>query len=89
MPQVLRQNYNNRNSVIALILTFFLISIDSDSSPDNVSTILNEKESIKELEAVNLALCRTIAFSNLDFNIENIISDNSEYIVASAPFTFS
>ena len=35
-------------SVIALILTFFLISsIDSDSSPDNVSTILNEKSPLK------------------------------------------
>ncbi len=77
-------------TVIALILTFFLISsIDSDPSPDNVSTILNEKESIKELEAVKFSsLPNNSLLTNLDFNIENIISGNSEYIVASAPFTF-
>ena len=67
-------------TVIALILTFFLISsIDSDSSPNNVSRILNEKESIKELEAVKFSsLPNNSLLTNLDFNTENIISGNSE-----------
>ena len=77
-------------TVIALILTFFLISsINSDSSPNNTSRILNEKESLEEQETVEYSsLPNTSLLTNLDFNTENMISGNNRYIVASAPFTF-
>ena len=77
-------------TVIALILTFFLISsIDSDSEPNNTSRILNEKESFEQLEMVEYSsLPNTSLLTNLDFNTENMISGNNRYIVASAPFTF-
>ena len=66
-------------TIIALILTFFLISsIDSDSSPNNTSRILNEKESIEELKTIEYSyLPNNSLLTNLDFNTENMISGNN------------
>jgi len=78
-------------TVIALILTFFLISsIDGDSSSksDN-SSKLNTKESSEKLKMIEYSsLPDNNLLTNLDFDADNLIAGNKKKLVASNPFTF-
>tara|TARA_Y100001935_G_scaffold255307_1_gene267650 strand:- start:511 stop:1371 length:861 start_codon:yes stop_codon:yes gene_type:complete len=78
-------------TVIALILTFFLISsIDGDSSSksDN-SSKLNTKESSEKLKMIEYSsLPDNNLLTNLDFDADNLIAGNKRKLVVSDPLTF-
>ena len=78
-------------TIIALILTFFLIrSIDSDSSPKiDSSNKLNTKEFSDKPKTVQYStLPDDNPLTNRDFDADNLIAGNKKKIVVSEPFTF-
>ena len=78
-------------TIIALILTFLLISsIDSDSSPKvDSSNKLNTKESSVKSKTVQYStLSDDSPLTNRNFDADNLIAGNKKKIVVSEPFTF-
>ncbi len=78
-------------TVIALILTFFLISsIDGDSSSKSDNSIkLNTKESSEKLKIIEYSsLPDNNLLTNLDFDADNLIAGNKRKLVVSDPLTF-
>ena len=78
-------------TIIALILTFLLISsIDSDSSPkvDSSNKLSTKESSVKSKTVQYSTLSDDSPLTNRNFDADNLIAGNKKKIVVSEPFTF-